>query len=114
MPVLFWEAELLNFLLSFHWMRTIKIAGLALLVIGSAVLTNTWRYRHDKNYFTRTLAEQGNEDAEHDEQFNLLQTITMEVAAAGAIGMFADSFCVDLLLGLVYFLTASLVSSRSE
>jgi hypothetical protein len=41
--------------------RTIKIASLALLLLGSAVVTNTVRYRHDKNHFLRTLTAQGNE-----------------------------------------------------
>jgi hypothetical protein len=44
-------------LLNFRLWRAVKIANLALLVIGSAVLT----YRHDKNSFQRTLTAQGNE-----------------------------------------------------
>ena len=44
-------------MLNFRVWRTIKIASLALLVIGSAVLT----YRHEKDSFLRTLAAQGNE-----------------------------------------------------
>ncbi len=41
--------------------RAVKIASFALLVIGSAVLTNTVRYRHDKSHFLRMLTAQGNE-----------------------------------------------------
>lgn len=44
-----------------RWTRTVNIVGLALLVIGSATLTNTLRSRFDKNCFTRVLTEQGNE-----------------------------------------------------
>ncbi len=44
-------------MLNFRVWRTIKIASLALLVIGIAVLT----YRHEKDSFLRTLAAQGNE-----------------------------------------------------
>jgi len=38
-----------------------EILGLALLVVGSAVFTDTARYRHDENHLLRTLAAQGNE-----------------------------------------------------
>jgi hypothetical protein len=42
--------------------RAVKIASLALLVIGSAVvLTNTVRYRCDRDHFLHTLAAQSNE-----------------------------------------------------
>jgi hypothetical protein len=48
-------------LLNLRWWRTIKIASLALLVIGSAVVANTIRYRHDKNHFLKTIATQSTE-----------------------------------------------------
>ncbi len=41
--------------------RTIRITGLALLVIGIAVLTDAERYRHDENHLLRTVAAEGNE-----------------------------------------------------
>jgi hypothetical protein len=41
--------------------RTVKILSLALLVIGSAVLTNTVRYRCERDRFLHTLAAQDNE-----------------------------------------------------
>lgn len=41
--------------------RTVQIASLALLIIGSAVVTNTVRYRHDKHRFLQILNEQSNE-----------------------------------------------------
>ncbi len=44
-------------MLNLQLWRTIKIASVVLLVIGSAVLT----YRHEKNSFLRTLTAQGDE-----------------------------------------------------
>ena len=38
--------------------RTVKIASLVLLFIGSLVLTDTARYRYDKNHYLRTLTAQ--------------------------------------------------------
>lgn len=37
---------------------TVKILSVVLLIAGSAVLTNTVRYRHDKTRFLRALTEQ--------------------------------------------------------
>ena len=39
--------------------RAVKIVGLALLVIGSTVLSNTLRYQHDKHHFLSALTAQG-------------------------------------------------------
>ncbi len=41
--------------------RTVRIAGLVLLVIGGSVLTNTLRYRQDEYHLLRTLTAQGKE-----------------------------------------------------
>jgi hypothetical protein len=41
--------------------RAVNIVSLALLAIGSTVLTNTVRYQHDKNHFLSALTAQGNE-----------------------------------------------------
>lgn len=38
-----------------------KIIGVALLIFGTAVLTNAVRYRHDKEHFQRTIVAEGNE-----------------------------------------------------
>lgn len=41
--------------------RTIKVASLALLIIGGSVLANTVRYRYDQNHLMRTMTAQSNE-----------------------------------------------------
>ncbi len=44
-----------------HLWRTVKIASLVLLFIGSLVLTDIARYRYDKNHFLGTLTAQSME-----------------------------------------------------
>jgi 3D (Asp-Asp-Asp) domain-containing protein len=45
-------------LLNLRLWPTVKILSVVLLIAGSAVLTNTVRYRHDKTRFLRALTEQ--------------------------------------------------------
>jgi hypothetical protein len=56
-PQPFWEAKLLDWRL---W-PAIKIATVLMLIIASAVLTNTVRFRRDKKRFIGALTQQNNE-----------------------------------------------------
>jgi hypothetical protein len=64
--------------------RTVRIASLALLVIGSAVLTNTVRYRHDESRFLRMLTAQGNEL--HQTKLQLQETKHLLASADNRLG----------------------------
>lgn len=57
---------------------------MALLVIGSAMLTNIVRYRHEKNHFLLTLAAQGNELEQT--KLQLQQTANLLVRAENKLG----------------------------
>jgi hypothetical protein len=64
--------------------RTIKMASLALLVIGIAVLTDTVHYRHDENHLLRTLTTQGNELQQT--KLQLQKTTFLLVSAENKLG----------------------------
>lgn len=64
--------------------RTIKIASVALLIIGSAVLTDSVRYRRDEDHFLRTISAQGNELQQT--KLQLQQTTHLLLSAENKLG----------------------------
>ena len=78
--------------------RTVKIASVVLLLIGCAVLTDTARYRYDKNHLLRILTEESNQLAVQKNELSvqsneltqtklrLLQTTQLLVSAENKLG----------------------------